>query len=125
MHSCIHLFTMRSMCCVASSHILIICKRHWINHPTTLYNSSCHYVRMSTPTLVNRLNTKEDSKVPKMAIAVLAGILLFGMFVVGYDQGQLAQALVAPMGIHLNHGQIMLIHEFNHDLRHAAGFPCH
>jgi len=51
--------------------------------------------------------------------------LLFGMFVVGYDQGQLAQALVAPMGIHLNHGQIMLIHEFNHDLRHAAGFPCH
>jgi hypothetical protein len=80
---------------------------------------------MSTPTFVNRLNTKEDSKVPKMAIAVLAGILLFGMFVVGYDQGQLAQALVAPMGIHLNHGQIMLIHEFNHDLRHAAGFPCH
>jgi len=47
------------------------------------------------------------------------------MFVVGYDQGQLAQALFAPMGIHLNHAQLMLIHEFNHDLRHAAGFPCH
>ncbi|MGB8033216.1 MAG: hypothetical protein WCF03_05275 [Nitrososphaeraceae archaeon] len=55
----------------------------------------------------------------------LLGILAFGMFVVGYDQGQLAQALFVPMEIHLNHNQLMMIHEFNHDLRHAAGFPCH
>ena len=81
---------------------------------------------MSSPTLVNRLITrKEVAKVPKVAIAVLATILLFGMFVVGYDQGQLAEALFAPTGIHLNHDQLMLLHEFNHDLRHAAGFPCH
>ena len=51
--------------------------------------------------------------------------MLLGMFVVGYDQGQMAQALLAPFGIHPNHGQLMLLHEFNHDLRHAAGFPCH
>jgi cobalt transporter subunit CbtB len=50
---------------------------------------------------------------------------MLSMFIVGYDQGQLVQALSAPMGIHLNHDQVMLIHEFNHDLRHAAGFPCH
>ena len=83
---------------------------------------------MSSPTLVNRLITRKEvakEEVPKAAIAVLAGISLFGMFVVGYDQGQLAEALFAPMGIHLNHDQLMLLHEFNHDLRHAAGFPCH
>ena len=69
--------------------------------------------------------TKERSNVPKIAVGVLLGILAFGMFVVGYDQGQLAQALFVPIGIHLNHNQLMMIHEFNHDLRHAAGFPCH
>jgi hypothetical protein len=69
--------------------------------------------------------TKESSTVPKIAVGILLGILAFGMFVVGYDQGQLAQALFVPMGIHLNHNQLMMIHEFNHDLRHAAGFPCH
>jgi hypothetical protein len=69
--------------------------------------------------------TKENGNVSKIAVGVLLAILVFGMFVVGYDQGQLAQALFAPMGIHLNHNQLMMIHEFNHDLRHAAGFPCH
>jgi Probable cobalt transporter subunit (CbtB) len=69
--------------------------------------------------------TKESSNVPKISVGVLLGILAFGMFVVGYDQGQVAQALFVPMGIHLNHNQLMMIHEFNHDLRHAAGFPCH
>ena len=69
--------------------------------------------------------TKESSSVSKIAVGVLLGILTFGIFVVGYDQGQLAQALFVPMGIHLNHNQLMMIHEFNHDLRHAAGFPCH
>ena len=69
--------------------------------------------------------TKESSNVPKISVVALLGILAFGMFVVGYDQGQLAQALFVPMGFHLNHNQLMMIHEFNHDLRHAAGFPCH
>ena len=69
--------------------------------------------------------TIETGSISKMAVGVLLAILAFGMFVVGYDQGQLAQALFAPMGIHLSHDQLMMIHEFNHDLRHAAGFPCH
>ena len=68
---------------------------------------------------------KENSKIPKVAIGILAAIFVLSMFIVGYDQGQLVQALATPMGIHLNHDQVMLIHEFNHDLRHAAGFPCH
>jgi hypothetical protein len=68
---------------------------------------------------------KENIDVPKIAIVILVGIFVFSMFVVGYDQGQLAQAIFANMGFHLNHDQLMLIHEFNHDLRHSAGFPCH
>jgi hypothetical protein len=68
---------------------------------------------------------KENNNVPKIAIGLLLGILILGMFVAGYDQGQMVQALFAPIGVHLNHDQLMLIHEFNHDLRHAAGFPCH
>ncbi|MGB7638471.1 MAG: hypothetical protein WBL88_12970, partial [Nitrososphaeraceae archaeon] len=56
--------------------------------------------------------TKESSNVPKIAVGALLGILAFGMFVVGYDQGQLAQALFVPMEIHLNHNQLMMIHEF-------------
>jgi len=67
----------------------------------------------------------EISIMPKIGIGILCGIFVFGMFVVGYDQGQLVQAISAPFGIHPNHAQLMLLHEFNHDLRHAAGFPCH
>jgi len=46
---------------------------------------------------------KESSNVPKIAVGALLGILVFGMFVVGYDQGQLAQAVLGSMGIHPTH----------------------
>ena len=75
--------------------------------------------------VISKQIAKESTNVPKIAIGALFGILVFGMFVVGYDQGQLVQAISAPFGIHPNHAQLMLLHEFNHDLRHAAGFPCH
>jgi hypothetical protein len=66
-----------------------------------------------------------ESNVPKVAVGALLAILVFGMFVVGYDQGQLAEATLGLIGIHPTHSQLMYLHEFNHDLRHAAGFPCH
>jgi len=75
--------------------------------------------------IITKQITTEIVTSPKIALGILAAIMLLGMFVVGYDQGQMAQALLAPFGIHPNHGQLMLLHEFNHDLRHAAGFPCH
>jgi len=75
--------------------------------------------------IITKQITTEIGTSPKIALGILAAIMLLGMFVVGYDQGQMAQALLAPFGIHPNHGQLMLLHEFNHDLRHAAGFPCH
>ena len=52
---------------------------------------------------------KEAHDVPKIGVGILLAILIFGIFIVGYDQGQLAQALFVPMGIHLNHDQLMFM----------------
>ena len=51
-------------------------------------------------------------------IAVLGAIFGLGLFVAGFDNGQLAGALLPGT-------DPMLLHELTHDLRHAAGFPCH
>jgi Probable cobalt transporter subunit (CbtB) len=75
--------------------------------------------------IISRQISKEGNEVPKIAVGILLGILVFGMFAVGYDQGQLAEAFLGSVGIHPSHTQLMMLHEFNHDLRHAAGFPCH
>jgi Probable cobalt transporter subunit (CbtB) len=75
--------------------------------------------------VINKQIAIENNNVPKVAVGALLGILIFGMFVVGYDQGQIAEALLGSVGIHPTHTQLMLLHEFNHDLRHSAGFPCH
>ena len=69
---------------------------------------------------VNMLLVKESSGLPKIAMCVLLAILLFGMFVVGYDQGQLFSLAEGQKAF-----DDMWMHEFYHDLRHAAGFPCH
>jgi hypothetical protein len=62
----------------------------------------------------------ERSEVPKVAIGVLVAIMLFGLFSVGFDQGQLFSLVEGKKAIDSN-----WIHEFVHDMRHAAGFPCH
>ncbi|MGE5661576.1 MAG: CbtB domain-containing protein [Ignavibacteriales bacterium] len=69
---------------------------------------------------VNMLLVKESSGLPKISIGVLLAILLFGMFIVGYDQGQLFSLVEGQKAF-----DDMWMHEFYHDLRHAAGFPCH
>jgi hypothetical protein len=91
---------------------------YFVNFNTSRSNPP---IMLETPLTI----TKEIRGAPKTEVGILLGILIFGIFVVGYDQGQLAEALFTSLGIHLNHDQLMLIHEFNHDLRHAAGFPCH
>jgi hypothetical protein len=48
------------------------------------------------------------------------GILVFGMFVVGYDQGHLFSVAQGEQAY-----EDLWMHEFYHDIRHAAGFPCH
>ena len=60
------------------------------------------------------------SGVPILAVAVLAVIFAFGLFVVGYDQGHIFSVIMGEKAF-----DEMLIHELTHDMRHAAGFPCH
>jgi Probable cobalt transporter subunit (CbtB) len=69
---------------------------------------------------INTQIAKASSGPPKVAIGVLLAILLFGMYVVGYDQGQLFSLVEGQKAF-----DDMWMHEFYHDLRHAAGFPCH
>jgi hypothetical protein len=64
--------------------------------------------------------TKSVAKVPKVAVGVLLGIMVFGIFMVGFDQGQIF-AVAEGEAAYEN----MWMHEFYHDMRHAAGFPCH
>ena len=63
---------------------------------------------------------KEVSCVPRIAVGILVAILLFTMFMVGFDQGQLFSIVQGQPAF-----DNMWMHEFYHDMRHASGFPCH
>ena len=58
--------------------------------------------------------------IPRSVLAVLIGVFSAGLFIVGFDQGHIFS---------LVHGESAFIdqflHELTHDMRHAAGFPCH
>ncbi len=58
--------------------------------------------------------------VPTFAVVILAVIFGFGLFLVGYDQGHLFSILQGAEAF-----DDQFIHELTHDMRHAAGFPCH
>ena len=70
--------------------------------------------------VISKQITKQVGNVPKIAVGILVGVLLFGMFLVGYDQGHLFSLAQGQKAF-----DTKWIHEFSHDLRHAAGFPCH
>lgn len=57
---------------------------------------------------------------PMVAVGVLLGILLMGIFIVGYDQGHLFSIVQGQEAF-----DTKWMHELYHDMRHAAGFPCH
>ncbi|MEM2760556.1 MAG: CbtB-domain containing protein, partial [Nitrososphaerales archaeon] len=59
-------------------------------------------------------------RVPAFAIGILLVILAFGMFIVGYDQGHLFSVAMGEQAF-----EDLYLHELFHDMRHAAGFPCH
>ena len=61
-----------------------------------------------------------ESGVSKIAVIVLALVFTLGLFVVGFDQGHIFSLVVGEEAF-----DNMFIHELTHDLRHAAGFPCH
>ena len=64
--------------------------------------------------------TISKPKIPIYSIIILAFIFAFGMFVVGYDQGHLFSIVMGEEAF-----DELFIHELTHDMRHAAGFPCH
>jgi hypothetical protein len=68
----------------------------------------------------NDLRAIQKDQIPKAAIAVLVLIAIFSLYIVGYDQGQLFSLAQGSEAY-----QTMWLHEFTHDIRHAAGFPCH
>ena len=64
--------------------------------------------------------TITTSGVSKIAIVTLALIFGFGLFVIGFDQGHIFSMVMGEQAFNE-----MFIHELTHDMRHAAGFPCH
>ena len=64
--------------------------------------------------------TVSKSEIPIYAVAILAIIFVFGLFFVGYDQGHLFSVVIGEQAF-----EDLYIHELTHDMRHAAGFPCH
>ena len=64
--------------------------------------------------------TVSKSTVPISAIVLLAIVFVFGLFFVGYDQGHIFSIVLGEQAF-----EDLYIHELTHDMRHAAGFPCH
>ena len=59
-------------------------------------------------------------KVPVVAIVVLGLVFAVGLFIVGFDQGHIFSIAFGEQAF-----EDMYLHELTHDMRHAAGFPCH
>ena len=64
--------------------------------------------------------TRTVDKPPILAVALLAVVFAFGLFIVGYDQGHIFSVIQGVVAY-----EELYIHVLTHDMRHAAGFPCH
>ncbi len=64
--------------------------------------------------------TTTEKKFPIAAIIGLVLIFVVGLFVVGFDQGHVFSIVTGETAF-----EELFIHELTHDMRHAAGFPCH
>ena len=58
--------------------------------------------------------------VPKSAVVMLIAIFSIGLFIVGFDQGHIFSLVYGESAF-----VDQFLHELTHDMRHAAGFPCH
>ena len=65
-------------------------------------------------------STITASGTSKIAVAALALVFVFGLFVVGFDQGHIFSLVMGEQAF-----DEMFIHELSHDMRDAAGCPCH
>ena len=64
--------------------------------------------------------TKFVNAVPKVALVILASVFVIGLFIVGFDQGHIFSIIYCESSF-----TEQFLHELTHDMRHAAGFPCH
>lgn len=66
-----------------------------------------------------QINASKNN-VSVIAIVALAIVFAAGLFVVGFDQGHIFSLVYGEEAF-----KELYIHELTHDMRHAAGFPCH
>jgi len=64
--------------------------------------------------------TMFTNAVPKVALVILASVFIIGLFIVGFDQGHVFSIIYGESSF-----TEQFLHELTHDMRHAAGFPCH
>ena len=64
--------------------------------------------------------TKFFKTIPKSVLITLVSIFTLGLFVVGFDQGHITSIIFGESAF-----IDQFLHELTHDMRHAAGFPCH
>ncbi len=64
--------------------------------------------------------TKEATKVPKLTVGLLLGILVFEMFMIGFDEGRLFSLAQDEQAY-----EDWCTHEFYHDMRHACRISLH
>lgn len=60
------------------------------------------------------------NKKPVIALVLLTIIFSVGLFAVGFDQGHIFGIIIGEQAF-----EELYMHELFHDMRHAAGFPCH
>ena len=58
--------------------------------------------------------------IPAVALFTLVSVFIVGLFVVGFDQGHIFSIIYGESSF-----IDQFLHELTHDMRHAAGFPCH
>lgn len=64
--------------------------------------------------------TIEEFEISKIGLVALAVVAIFILFIAGFDQGHLFSIVQGAEAFNE-----LYLHELFHDMRHAAGFPCH
>jgi len=64
--------------------------------------------------------TKLIHPIPKSVFIILVTISIVGFFAIGFDQGHIFSLIYGESSF-----AEQFLHELTHDMRHAAGFPCH
>jgi Probable cobalt transporter subunit (CbtB) len=74
---------------------------------------------MSSSECISSINERRDED-SKDSCRSAMGIIVFGMFMVGFDQSHLFSVAQGEQAY-----EDLWMHEFYHAMRHATGFPCH